>query len=50
MSNIKMQRPSMIVSGLSLKTFAILVGSVAAVRAVQFFLDLRRLLRSIKCV
>ncbi|OJA09560.1 hypothetical protein AZE42_01136 [Rhizopogon vesiculosus] len=37
----------MIVSGLSLKTFAIIVGSAAALRAVQFCLDLRRLLRSI---
>ena len=45
------QRPaSMIVSGLSLKTLAILVGSVAALRAVQFFFDFRRLLRSIKWV
>ncbi|OAX33188.1 hypothetical protein K503DRAFT_775883, partial [Rhizopogon vinicolor AM-OR11-026] len=48
MSSIKMQRRfSMIVSGLSLKTFVILVGSVAALRAMQFFLDLRQLLRSI---
>ncbi|OAX31726.1 cytochrome P450, partial [Rhizopogon vinicolor AM-OR11-026] len=37
----------MIFSDLSLKTFGILVGSVAALCAVQFFLDLRRLLRSI---
>ncbi|OJA08415.1 hypothetical protein AZE42_00970 [Rhizopogon vesiculosus] len=46
---LSFQRPaSMIFSGLLLKTFAILVGSVAALCAVQFFLDLRRLLRSIK--
>ncbi|OAX42462.1 cytochrome P450 [Rhizopogon vinicolor AM-OR11-026] len=37
----------MIISGLSLNTLAILVGSVAALRVVQSFLDLRRLLRSI---
>ncbi|OAX30937.1 hypothetical protein K503DRAFT_860920, partial [Rhizopogon vinicolor AM-OR11-026] len=37
----------MIVSDLSLKTFAILAGSMAALCAVQFFLDLHRLLRSI---
>ncbi|KAG1746237.1 cytochrome P450 [Suillus occidentalis] len=37
----------MIVTGLSLQTLAILVGSVAALRAFQLFLDLHRLLASI---
>ena len=39
---------SMIVSGLSFKTLAIVVGSVAAVRGLQLILDFRRLLRSIQ--
>ncbi|KAG1736097.1 cytochrome P450 [Suillus paluster] len=37
----------MIVSGLSLATLAILVGSVAALRSLKLFLDFRRLLGSI---
>ncbi|KAG2128701.1 cytochrome P450 [Suillus clintonianus] len=37
----------MTVSGLSLQTLAILVGSVGALRALQLFLDFRRLLASI---
>lgn len=37
----------MIVTGLSLQTLAILVGSVSALRALQLFLDFRRLLASI---
>ncbi|KAG2359627.1 cytochrome P450 [Suillus spraguei] len=37
----------MIVTGLSLETISILVGSVAALRALQLFLDFRRLLASI---
>ncbi|KAG2343125.1 cytochrome P450 [Suillus weaverae] len=38
---------SMIVTGLSLGTLAIIVGSVSALRAFQLFLDFRRLLASI---
>ncbi|KAG1760759.1 cytochrome P450 [Suillus occidentalis] len=37
----------MIVTGLSLQTLAILVGSVSALRALKLFLDFRRLLASI---
>ncbi|KAG1823551.1 uncharacterized protein BJ212DRAFT_690677 [Suillus subaureus] len=37
----------MIVTGLSLETLSILVVSVAALRALQLFLDFRRLLASI---
>ncbi|KAG2042615.1 cytochrome P450 [Suillus americanus] len=37
----------MIVTGLSLETLSILVGSVAALRTLQLFLDFRRLLASI---
>jgi hypothetical protein len=40
----------MIVTGLSLKTLSILVGSVVALHALQLFLDFRRLLASIKWV
>jgi hypothetical protein len=39
---------SMIVTGLSLQTLAILVGTVSALRAFQLFLDFRRLLASIQ--